>query len=688
MQKNYLNKISAQFIKGVGPEVKKLLEKCRIETVQDVLFHFPFRYQDRTKLTPVKQVRQGEWVVVEGEIIQIEAKNRRTAVELYDGTGVIFLLFFQLGFNQKLAFKEGLRLRCFGEVKFSSHGKTLFHPEYQRIDSRTIAPIENTLTPIYPSTEGLTQTRWRKISEQALSMLNEDNLPDYLYKFEEYNFGLTLQQALKLIHRPTPGDNVELLVNKKHPAQLRLAFEELLSHHLSLKMKRETLKKLKAPLFDISNSTTSINQFITNLGFQLTAAQKRVMEEILGEFQHPHPMLRLVQGDVGCGKTVIAAICTIVAHCNHYQTAVMAPTEILTEQHLQNFKKWLEPLGIDVYCLNQKLKLSEKKTLLEIIKSQNNVVIIGTHALFQENVEFKNLGLVIIDEQHRFGVEQRFALKQKGLSPHQLMMTATPIPRTLAMTCYADLNHSIIDELPPNRTPIKTVVVSQQRREEIIQRIRHANTQKRQIYWVCTLIEESELLQCQAAEKSVEFLKQSLPDLTIQLIHGKLKPQEKDRIMMRFKDNQIDILVATTVIEVGVDVPNASVMIIENAERLGLSQLHQLRGRVGRGSLESYCILLYQLPLSFHAEERLRVMKEFQDGFKIAEKDLSLRGPGEFLGTRQTGMLNLRVADLVRDQPLFDGVQKTAELIEIQHPDIIQPIIHRWVGDIQKFQEV
>lgn len=690
-----LNKTPAQYLKGVGPEISKLLEKCHLHTVQDVLFHLPFRYQDRTKLTQIAHCGVGEWVVVEGVIIAIDTVKRRMIITLNDDSGTLKLMFFHLSaYSQKSSFMLGKTLRCYGEVKYTTFGKTLIHPEYQFIDPAQENPIEETLTPIYPSTEGLTQARWRKITEQALLLINDTNCPDYLgflaAKSDSIKFKstMTLQEALRLIHRPKPHDNVEQLLLQQHPAQLRLAFEELLSHHLSLKIKREQIREYTAPPFDVNFAKEALQKFRQIIGFTLTSAQEKVFQETCQELSNPYPMLKLIQGDVGCGKTVLAAMCAIMAACHGFQTAFMAPTELLSEQHAQNFSAWLEPLGLKVLCLNQKIKPAQRKIILEAIKSDAKAIVIGTHALFQESVEFCRLGLVIIDEQHRFGVEQRLALKQKGLSPHQLMMTATPIPRSLAMTCYADLSHSVIDELPPNRTPVKTVVIPQTRREEMIERIHQAHQQKKQIYWVCTLIEESEVLQCQAAQTTAQILQQALPELNVALIHGKLKPLEKEKIMADFKNHKIDLLVATTVIEVGVDVPNASVMIIENAERLGLSQLHQLRGRVGRGSVESYCILLYQSPLSSSAQERLRVMREFQDGFKIAEKDLQLRGPGELLGTRQTGVLHFRVADLVRDHALFGDIQKTADIILKQFPELAEPIIQRWLGDIQKFQEV
>jgi ATP-dependent DNA helicase RecG len=681
MSKN-LNQTPAQYLKGVGPYLGKLLEKCGVNTIQDVLFHLPFRYQDRTRITSIRSARIEEWVVIEGVITDIE-EGRRFICELSDHTGHITLLFFHITSAQKSLLRVGVKLRCYSEVKYGKKGLTLIHPEYLIISENNSIPIEDTLTPIYSSTEGLSQTHWRKITTEALKLINSENLPDYLNDIYK---NISLHDALTYIHRPPPDANIELLIQKQHSTQKRLAFEELLAHHLSLRIRREKIKEKPAPEFHYAEEYSQ--QFLSNLSFKLTNAQERVITEIQKDLSKPHPMLRLVQGDVGSGKTIVAAFTALQAIAHQYQVALMAPTELLTEQHYKNFSNWFAHLDIPVILLTGKIKSKQKEEILNILKNNQPLIIIGTHALFQESIEFKKLGLIIIDEQHRFGVEQRLALKQKGYSPHQLIMTATPIPRTLAMTFYADLNISIIDELPPGRTPVKTVVIPESRRDEVIQSIQKAHHEKRQIYWVCPLIEESETLQHQAAETTLKTLTNILPNFKIGLIHGKLKSSQKEKVMNEFKAGNIDLLVATTVIEVGVDVPNASVMIIENAERLGLSQLHQLRGRVGRGSKESFCILLYQSPLSSTAQERLRVMREFQDGFKIAEKDLALRGPGELLGIRQTGVLGLKVADLERDQKLFELVQEKAEILLKNQPDIIPSIIERWLGASIKFHGV
>jgi len=666
-----LDKKPAQYLKGVGPYIGKLLQKCGIESVQDVILHFPFRYQDRTKITPISHLRVDEWVGVEGEIVEVK-HQRRFIAKIVEGSSVLNLLFFHSTQPQKAEFIAGRKIRCYGEVKYTSFGLTLIHPEYEFIDENHPKPIETTLTPIYPSTEGLSQKTWRKIVPQALQFLTEGSFPDYL------NQG-SLVEYIKQMHHP-----ISLDMQKK--AQEHLVFEELAAHHLSLKIRKQKIKKEDAPQFVVNEKLN--HQWLSQLPFILTSAQKKVNQDVLTDLSQKHPMLRLVQGDVGSGKTVVAAFAALQALSNHYQVALMAPTEILSEQHYQQFKKWFNEFDVEVILLNSQLTQSQKKNVFEKMKSQEKLIAIGTHALFQEQVEFKKLGLVIIDEQHRFGVAQRLALKQKGLSPHQLIMTATPIPRTLAMTFYADLDVSIIDELPPGRTPIQTVVVNQNRRHEVIGNLRKAHHEKQQVYWVCTLVEESEMLQCQAAQTTAEQLKILLPEFKIGLVHGKLKSKEKESVMQGFKENKIDLLVATTVIEVGVDVPNASIMVIENAERLGLSQLHQLRGRVGRGSRQSYCILLYQPPLSFEAKERLRVMRETQDGFKIAEKDLALRGPGELLGTRQTGEFNFHIADLARDQHLFEKVQNVCDQLIQNSPKRVYLIIERWLGKTSQFQEV
>ncbi|MDX2164936.1 MAG: ATP-dependent DNA helicase RecG [Gammaproteobacteria bacterium] len=678
-----LSQIPCQYLKGVGPKLAKLLEKCGILTIQDILFYLPYRYQDRTRITPIRQARPGDWVVIEGKItdVQITRRPRKPSQFTYiisDNSGSIYLRFFHMTQQQQDQLENGTLIRAFGEIKYGTKGYNLIHPEYQINNN---LPPEKNLTPIYSTTEGLTQYHWRKMTDQALLILNPHNVQDFLSDQD-----ILLHDAIRFVHRPDANTNIELLENRQHPAQVRLAFEELLAHHLSLRQKRQKLLLNVSPIFK-SNKDLE-NKFLAQLKFKLTKAQARVIKEIQADLSKPHPMMRLVQGDVGSGKTVVAALAALTALENNHQVALMAPTELLAEQHFANFSKWFGDFNITVLLFRGKATAKNKQANLEALKNNPKIIAIGTHALFQDTVEYNKLGLIIIDEQHRFGVEQRLALQKKGSFPHQLVMTATPIPRTLAMTFYADLETSIIDELPPGRTPIKTVLINHSRRDEIIERIKKAHHEKRQIYWVCPLIEESDVLQYRAAQTTEELLKKSLPELNIKLIHGKIKNSEKEKIMAEFKSGKIDLLVATTVIEVGVDVPNASVMIIENPERLGLAQLHQLRGRVGRGSKESHCILLFQEPLSHLAQERLKVMRESQDGFVIAEKDLELRGPGELLGTRQTGDIQMRVADLQRDKHLFNQIQKTADELLVKNSPVIPLIIQRWLGNVERFTRV
>lgn len=677
--------ISVSELKGVGAALEQKLNNLDIHNLQDLLFHLPLRYQDRTRVVPIGSLRPGDECVIEGEVKVADiSKGRRRSLlcRIQDGTGTITLRFFHFSAAQKNNLTPGVRIRCFGEARTGPSGLEVVHPEYLKIDATELPPVEETLTPVYPTTEGLHQGRLRALSEQALTYLKtgalQELIPADLRK--EWRFP-GLDEAIAYLHRPPVDADQYLLQEGLHPAQRRLAFEELLAHHLSLLKLRQKTRQKGAP--ELNTAGDLKTQFLDQLPFPLTNAQARVSEEVASDLAQAFPMLRLVQGDVGSGKTVVAALAALQAVESGFQAAVMAPTEILAEQHFINFSNWLEPMGIKVGWLAGKLKGKQRKTQLEAIRSGEARVVVGTHALFQEEVVFSDLGLVVVDEQHRFGVHQRLSLREKGrngeLAPHQLIMTATPIPRTLTMSAYADLDCSIIDELPPGRTPVNTVVIADSRREEVMQRVRNACAEKRQVYWVCTLIEESEALQCQAAEVTAEELKEVLPELKVGLVHGRMKPAEKAEIMQQFKAAEIDLLVATTVIEVGVDVPNASVMIIENPERLGLAQLHQLRGRVGRGSVESYCVLMYQNPLSKQGKERLKVMRETTDGFRIAEKDLELRGPGEVLGTRQTGVMQFKMADLQRDSDLLTRVKSIAGQMQ-QWPDHIDPIVQRWLG--------
>ncbi|MHB0775081.1 ATP-dependent DNA helicase RecG [Halomonas sp. WWR20] len=673
---------------GVGEALTAKLARLHIASIADLLFHLPLRYQDRTRITPIGTLRAGHEAVIEGEISAadvIKGRRRSLLVRLKDDSGILSLRFFHFSPAQQQQFARGVRVRCFGEARAGSTGLEIYHPEY-RLLTQGDAPVDEHLTPIYPTTEGLTQPRLRGLIGQALKALQEspEALPDWIPVPLRERFQLPdLQGSLRYLHEPPPQAPVEHLATGQHPAQRRLALEELLAHQLSLRQVRLRIQADGAPALPSGRSLQA--RFLTQLPFALTGAQRRVLDEIARDLEMPIPMLRLVQGDVGSGKTVVAAMAALQAIAGGCQAAIMAPTEILAEQHYRNFRDWFVPLGIDVAWLAGKLKGKLRLDTKAAIDDGRAQVIVGTHALFQSDVHFHRLGLAIVDEQHRFGVHQRLALREKGeaggLTPHQLIMTATPIPRTLAMSAYADLDLSVIDELPPGRTPVQTVAVPDERRPEVVARIRRACAEGRQAYWVCTLIEESEALTCQAAEVTRETLGEALPELAIGLIHGRMKPAEKAEIMEAFKAGELDLLVATTVIEVGVDVPNASLMIIENPERLGLSQLHQLRGRVGRGSTESFCVLLYHPPLSAHSRERLGVMRETSDGFRIAEKDLELRGPGEVLGTRQTGLAQLKIADLERDRNLLEVVSALAKALLTEAPDASEPLIRRWLGE-------
>ncbi|MBU1285659.1 MAG: ATP-dependent DNA helicase RecG [Gammaproteobacteria bacterium] len=685
--------VSVTALKGVGAALAEKLAKVGLETLQDVLFHLPLRYQDRTRIVPIGALRPGQDAVVEGIVAGADVvmgRRRSLLVRLQDGSGTLSLRFYHFSQAQKEGLKRGTQVRCYGEVRPGSSGLEIYHPEYRALSGSEQIAVEQTLTPIYPTTEGLTQQRLRQLSEQALARLGPHSLPDWLPRELADDYQLSpLDQAIRYLHRPPPDADLEELAEGRHWAQHRLAFEELLTHQLSLQRLRESVRAQQAPALPLAK--TLPQQYLANLGFTPTGAQQRVGAEIAYDLSQSEPMLRLVQGDVGAGKTVVAAFAALQALEAGYQVALMAPTEILAEQHFINFSKWLAPLGLDVAWLAGKLKGKARASALEQIAAGAPMVV-GTHALFQDEVRFAKLALVIIDEQHRFGVQQRLALRQKGIGgrmcPHQLIMTATPIPRTLAMSAYADLDTSILDELPPGRTPVNTLVIADSRRLEVVERVRLACNEGRQAYWVCTLIEESEELTCQAAETTFTDLAAALGGLNVGLIHGRMKPAEKAVVMDQFKQGQLQLLVATTVIEVGVDVPNASLMIIENPERLGLAQLHQLRGRVGRGSAASHCLLLYHPPLSQLGRERLAIMRETCDGFVIAEKDLELRGPGEMLGTRQTGLLQFKVADLMRDADLLPAVRDAAQALLEHWPQHVSPLLERWLRHGQQYGQV
>lgn len=687
-----LDRLPITALKGIGPAQAERFARLGLRTVQDLLFHLPMRYQDRTRVVPMGALRPGDQAVVEGEVLHTEVKfgrRRMLLTRIADGTGSLTLRFFHFTAAQQAALARGTRLRCFGEVRTGATTLEMVHPEYRRVGEA--APVEEHLTPIYPSTEGLQQTSLRRAIDAALARLDERSLIDWLPASlrEELAFP-DLEEALLLLHRPPPDVALSVLLEGRHPAQRRLAFEELLAHHLSLRRLRELTRR--EPAHPLKPTGKLTRAFLTALPFELTGAQKRVMQEIATDLCGAVPMQRLVQGDVGSGKTVVAALAVLMAVESGYQAAVMAPTEILAEQHYRNFARWLTPLGVNVVWLSGRQKGKARREAVEAVAAGTAQVAVGTHALFQEDVEFAGLGLVVVDEQHRFGVHQRLALKEKGAKAgrhaHQLIMTATPIPRTLAQTAYADLDLSVIDELPPGRTPVETVVVPDSRREAVVQRVYSACMEGRQAYWVCTLIEESDVLQAQAAEDTALLLREALPTLRVGLVHGRLKPDEKETVMSAFKAGNLDLLVATTVIEVGVDVPNASLMVIENAERLGLAQLHQLRGRVGRGAAKSACVLMYHGPLSETARERLAVMRETNDGFVIARKDLELRGPGELLGTRQTGLQQLRIADLKRDEDLLPRAAEVAAQLLRDYPSHVPPLVARWVGDDQRYAHV
>ncbi len=690
-----IDQLPVTHLKGVGSAIATKLQKLNIKTVQDVLFHLPFRYEDRTRLTPLNQLVLNAEAVVEGTILQTKTafgRRRSLVCTIGDGSGFLTLRFFHYSATQEKALATGNQVRCFSEVRRGAAGYEMYHPEYSLLTATGHLPLDKTLTPVYPTTEGVSQTRLRSMVLQTLDLLNKGLIMgDYLLGLTPGEFGFPgLADALQQVHQPIPGTDLAALETGMHPAQQRLAFEELLAHHLSLQKARDRVRSQTSPI--TAAPGLIVSEFLSNLEFNLTNAQRRAFSEIAVDMQQQHPMLRLLQGDVGSGKTVIAALTAILAVENGYQTAIMAPTEILAEQHLANFTAWLTPLNIKVAWLSGKLRGAKRQQQLISIGDGSAGVIIGTHALFQDDVHFAKLGLVIIDEQHKFGVHQRLALKEKGVStnlhPHQLIMTATPIPRTLTMSIYADLDCSTIDELPPGRLPVKTTVVSDTRRSDVLERVELACAEGRQAYWVCTLIDESEVLECKAAEATAIGLAELLPDLTIGLIHGRQSAAEKAATMADFKAGLINLLVATTVIEVGVDVANASLMIIENPERLGLAQLHQLRGRVGRGSAESHCVLMYHPPLSAISRQRLTVMRETNDGFRIAEEDLRIRGPGDVLGTRQTGDINFRIADILRDTPMLEPVSATARRIRESRSEAIDPLIRRWLEDAHRYGNV
>ena len=679
---------SVQQLQGVGAAAAALLEKLHIFSTDDLLFHLPRDYEDRSTIIPMNQLVVGRSYLLEGEVRSVDfppGKKKSLAALLQDDFGKVTLRFYHIYKGLTDRIKIGQRLRIFGEVRVGARGLELYHPEIQVIQQHNALP-KTQLTAIYPSTEGLTQPKLREYVRQALQY-HSDDLAELLPK--KYSNGYELKEALHYIHEPPTDANMLQLNQGSHPAQQRLIFEELVAHQVSLLTRRAYIRQIAAPRFN--SSKVLAKHLLDGLPFQMTNAQNRVSKEILHDLKQDQPMLRLVQGDVGAGKTLVAAVAACHALEADWQVALMAPTEILAEQHYLNFKRWFEPLGIEVAWLSGKQKGKARAQAEQQIKQGHAQLIVGTHALFQDNVEFSKLGLVIIDEQHRFGVDQRLALRNKGtdqFTPHQLVMTATPIPRTLAMSAYGDLDTSIIDELPPGRTPIQTVTIPLDRREQVLQRIASNCREGKQAYWVCTLVEQSETLDAQAAEATYQEIKERFSDINIGLVHGKMKADEKQSVMQAFKDNQLQLLIATTVIEVGVDVPNASIMVIENAERLGLSQLHQLRGRVGRGATASFCALLYKTPLSQNGQERLSILRESNDGFVIAEKDLEIRGPGELLGTKQTGDMGFRVARLERDDHLLSQAHYVAAQILKDYPQHADGLLKRWLPEAPRYAYV
>ena len=681
-------------LRGVGDALAARLSALGVTSTQDLLFLLPLRYEDRTRVVPLGELRAGDRASVEGEVLLTEVAfrgRRQMLCKIADGSGFLTLRFFYFTAQQQQGLARGARIRCFGEARKGPKGLEFVHPEYRRVDPSAATDAEDHLTPIYPGTEGVTQGRLRQLVRLALDQTAADDPHDWLPAALLADAQLpTLRAALIYVHRPPADAPVDLLMTWRHPAQRRLAFEELLAHQLSLKLLRQRIQS--DPGWPLRSDGSLKANLLKALPFAMTKAQSRVLLEIEADLAKPKPMLRLVQGDVGCGKTLVAALAATQAIAMRRQVALMAPTELLADQHAQNFRRWFEPLGIAVALLSGRQTGKARTAILEGIREGHAPLVIGTHALFQESVIFASLALVVVDEQHRFGVHQRLSLREKGSAdghqPHQLIMTATPIPRTLAMTAYADLDVSVIDELPPGRTPVKTVVMSESKRDEVVQRIRSACLEGRQAYWVCPLIDESEEMPYQAAEETAAALAAALPELKVGLVHGRMPPTAKEGTMRRFKDGQIQLLVATTVIEVGVDVPNATLMVIENAERLGLAQLHQLRGRVGRGEHSSSCLLLYRAPLSSLARLRLAVMRDTNDGFEVARRDLDLRGPGELLGTRQTGLAQMRVADLLRDADLLPRVQIAAESMLRDWPQNVTPLIRRWVGHAEQYGRV
>ncbi|AJI96099.1 ATP-dependent DNA helicase RecG [Yersinia ruckeri] len=690
MKGRLLDAVPLSALSGVGASQAGKLAKMGLETIQDLLLHLPLRYEDRTRLYRINDLLPGIFATVKGEVLRSDisfGRRRMLTCQISDGSGILTLRFFNFNAAMKNSLSPGKHVIAYGEAKCGSHGPEIIHPEYRVHGENIGVELQESLTPVYPTTEGIRQATLRKLIDQALALLDTSAIAELL-PTELSRTLISLPDAIRTLHRPPADIQLADLELGKHPAQRRLILEELLAHNLSMLAVRAGAQSYQAlPLLAEEQLKP---RFLANLPFAPTSAQKRVVAEIERDLTNKFPMMRLIQGDVGSGKTVVAALAALRAIAHGKQVALMAPTELLAEQHANTFRQWFEPLGLEVGWLAGKQKGKARIAQQEAIASGKVSMVVGTHAIFQDQVQFSGLALVIIDEQHRFGVHQRLALWEKGeeqgFHPHQLIMTATPIPRTLAMTAYADLDTSVIDELPPGRTPVTTVAIPDSRRNEIIIRVKNACLEEgRQAYWVCTLIEESELLEAQAAEATCEELKIALPEVRVGLVHGRMKAAEKQSVMQSFKQGELQLLVATTVIEVGVDVPNASLMIIDNPERLGLAQLHQLRGRVGRGAVASHCVLLYKTPLSKTAQMRLQVLRDSNDGFVIAQKDLEIRGPGELLGTRQTGNAEFKVADLLRDQAMLPEVQRIARHLQQQYPDHANALIERWLPERSRY---
>ncbi|MXP51193.1 ATP-dependent DNA helicase RecG [Pantoea sp. SoEX] len=684
MKKCLLNNIPIHDLNKISLFQIKKLTKMGLKTVQDLLFHFPIRYEDRTQVHLIKNLVLGLCTTVVGKVIQTKITYHRRRImlcQISDGSGILTIKLFNFNTKIENILIPGRYIIAYGEIKNSIYGIELIHPEYNVYKTKSNIVIKKKLTPIYPTTEGISQLVLRTLIDQALVVLDKQKLNEIIPEKLNKNL-ISFTKALHIIHHPPLNNNSEKAEKQVNLAINRLVFEELLAYNLKMLIAQDAIQKYSAS--PIPKDHKLINKLLSNLPFSLTNSQKKVLKEIEQDLFKNHPMTRLLQGDVGSGKTLVAALAALNVIAHGKQVALMVPTELLAEQHADNLRQWFTPLGIKVGWIVGKQKCKEREEQVDMISNGDISMVVGTHTLFQQKIQFNKLALIIIDEQHRFGVHQRLAFWKKGEKknsrPHQLIMTATPIPRTLAMIAYSNLNISIIDELPPGRTPVCTIVIPDIRRNEIISRVKNICLEGRQVYWVCSMIEESELLEAQAAEVNWKILNNTLPGLNIGLVHGRMKLADRQLAMNNFKNNKLQLLVTTTVIEVGVDVPNATLMIIENAERLGLAQLHQLRGRVGRSSSISYCVLLYKPPLSKVAKKRLEAIRNINDGFMIAQLDLEMRGPGELLGTKQTGTVEFKIVDILRHQEMISEAQNTACYIHKYYPKKAIDIIERWIS--------